>query len=394
MTTLDPVFQTYLGDLVRNTSSTYDTLNELVGRWKRDYLDSASPGVTDDPTLDDFAKPVIAVAEILRHQGHLSLAQRVYLKAIEFADQRCVDKGINLHRGALYANLAITYLDMGQYGPGLPWLHAGAQQDFDHRSGLVSLYDTYAFSDSGIFGQWLENIVLPKLPPAVLGFVDTHLGLKLTPSQLKGFFRWAAGAGDLGVVSGIVDFATVGNAQDMHSHSVRLTCLRSLATFFEVALKKLGTQHKDASVAAEFADPPMLAGIICHTHFVPPDPRKRRSHPRAVTKTTTGIFHNSKTCLPSLIDAVDAGIDTCADKARTLVDVMTYLKATTLSTSTSDNEVAKRFLCAYKVRNLTSHTFAPSDPGTSPCYGDARTWTLQAILWLYSWALQSGDVTL
>ena len=92
-----------------------EVVGEIGARWKRDFLlpakghDKANPAGQD---YEDYSKHLIAAAEMLRQQPEFrSLAHHVYLVAVEMADKHCAEKGIDLHRGALDANLAITYFE-------------------------------------------------------------------------------------------------------------------------------------------------------------------------------------------------------------------------------------------------------------------------------------------
>ena len=56
--------------------------------------------------------------------------------------------------------------------------------------------------------------------------------------------------------------------------------------------------------------------------------------------------------------------------------------------------IAKRILLAHRLRNDTSHSFKPSDPGIVAHAEEFRLWLLQAIFYLFFWARDSNQATL
>jgi len=383
-------FQTEYALVLKSINDLDGIANRIAERWKREYLSAADPNAGDP---DEYAKPVIVFAEILRrHRHYLSFAELVYERCIAIVNRFASETNRDLHRGALYANLGIVYLDQGRYREALPWLHAAAMQDVNHR-GAVDIYGSYAFSADGIFGQWLGNKVLPLLPADVLEFVNNRLTTTYSADDAKQFMGWLAGRGDLHIVNSLLDFAAVDGMNDFHANSVRLSCVRDLATLFEVVLKQIGKLHKVNAVAASFVEPPTLAKLICHMHFSS-NLKKRRNDPTLNVNRREGIFHHPLLPNGSLLDAIDTGIDFCAGDANNVNDVLQYLQATTLSPNSDANETAKRFLLAYKLRNTTSHGFEPMDPNMSANFHQFRLWLLQAIFFLYFWNKKEGYASL
>lgn len=377
--------------LVYRIDGLFDSVNEIAGLWRTDYLAKAVPNAAD---LDDYAKPIITVAEILRKHRLFTLSQHVYQVAISLVEKYCANNNVDLHRGALFANLAISHLELGQYETALSWLHAAAQQDIAHRAGVTSIYDSYAFSSDGIFGQWLRSRVLTKLPPGVMGFVNTQLGSHYGVPDVEAFCRWLAGGGDLHLIGSLVDYADVTGKHDFHAHSVRLTCIRNLATLFEILLKRIGAVHNDATVATAFQTPPTLAGLICHMHFQD-DLKKRRKTPALNANRLPGLFANPLIPTDHLLLAIDTTVDYCAGHGHTCTDVWTHLNGGALyAADPFADEVSKRILLAYKLRNQTSHTFSPTDPAICPHYDDFHLWLLQAILFMYFWVKQNNYAAL
>lgn len=377
--------------LLRHIDRVFDDVTRVCSEWKRDFLDKAD---ATTPELDTYARPIIVTAELIRrHRPLLMLAQLLYEKCIQLVDAHCATHKVDLHRGAFYANLAITFLQQGRYKAALPWLHAAAKQDQDHRPDVKTIYDSYAFSAEGIFGQWLDIYVLDHLPPDVVTFVNGTLGTHYTTKDVKQLITWLAGRGDLHVISGVLDYCEFDGKDDFHADSVRLSAVRDLATLFEVTLKHIGVAHNDATVVAAFADPPTLAALICHMHFHS-GLKQRRNNTALNANRAPGIFHN--TLLPdnAILEAIDAGIDYCAGTAHSVADVWKYLQANILSTAPFADALAKRFLLAYKLRNTTSHGFAPSDPAMKVNYDSFRLWLLQAVCGLYFWAKGNGYAAL
>jgi len=103
------------------------------------------------------------------------LAHRIYSVAVGIADKYCADTGTDLRQGALYADLAITYFEQNQYELGLSWLLASANKDVRFNR-VPTVYDSFALSDGGIFGQWVKEQFPPSVPAAMLDFVNAQLG--------------------------------------------------------------------------------------------------------------------------------------------------------------------------------------------------------------------------
>lgn len=377
--------------LIKKVQALWDEIGTFGNQWVENSLKSADPNSAD---LDDYAKPLITLAELLRYQGMRDTSRFIYQRAIEIADRYCTKNAVDLHRGAIYANYAIAQFEVGKYAQGLSWLHAAAQEDIHHRSDVKCIFDSYAFSDTGIFGQWLNAQVIKKLPPDAIAYVSAQLGTNISEADVRAFIRWLAGKGDLSLISAVVEYADLGGMTDYHAQAVRLTCIRDLATLFEALLKMLGDAHKDAAVTAAFANPPTLAGLLCHMHYQD-SLRTRRQNPALNANKSPGLFHNSMTGWPALLDAIDSGIDFCAGRANNCDQVWQYLNSNTLNGNDQvADAAAKRFLLAYKLRNQTSHTLHPTDPAIAPHYDEFHLWLLQAVLLAYFWAKQTGDMNL
>lgn len=73
-----------------------------------------------------------------------------------------------------------------------------------------------------------------------------------------------------------------------------------------------------------------------------------------------------------------------------------YLNSTVLlDAAWADQEaVAKRMLLSYRLRNETSHSFKPEDPGIVAHADDLQLWLLQSIFYAYFWFTRTGQVTL
>jgi hypothetical protein len=360
-------------------------------QWVEGSLSTADPNAAD---LDSYVKPLITIAELLRQQRMPDVSRRVYERAIEAVDQHCQTHQVDLHRGALYANYAIAQFEIGRYSQALPWLHAAANEDIRHRSDIKTIYDSYAFSDEGIFTQWLNAHVIKNLPVDALDFVNAQLRATISESDVRAFVKWLAGRGDLNLVSGIVEYASVGTMSDYHAQTVRLTSIRDLATLFEVLLKMLGKAHKNTDVAAAFATPPTLAGIICDMHFV--DKRKaRRKTPTLNGNSRPGLFRNSLIGWPDLLAAIDAGIDFAGDRGHTVDQVWQHLRVSTLCPAyPAADAVAKRLLIAYRLRNETSHSLDPTNAAIAPHYDEFRLYLLEAVLVMFFWATTNGAIIL
>lgn len=365
----------------------YAAIDKLWQRWWGEYLVPAKPGATDP---DAYAKPVIVLAESFRHSRLPELAARAYEEAIQQIDAHEDTQKVHLHRGAIYANLAISHLEAARYDVGVSWLHAAAQEDIKNR-GLTNPLDSYALSDDGIFGQFLNSYVLKRLPKDLVAFLDANVGQAHSDADLRSVYRWLAGGGDIGLISSIVEYDSVKGLSDPHSDSVRLLSLRDLAALFEVVWKRLGAAHKDPAVQAEFASAPTLAGLICHMHFQS-DLKARRKNPALNANRDSGLLWNAIVQSP-ILDAVDREIDYCAGKGNSVEKVWNRLNtAPALSTDAVADAVARRFLLAYKLRNFTSHTFEPQDAGVKAHHEAMRLWLLQGIFFLYFWTKATGQV--
>ncbi|MBI1213753.1 MAG: hypothetical protein GC190_20020 [Alphaproteobacteria bacterium] len=378
-------------DLPARIDSVFECVNHIGELWKTGYLDKADPQATD---LNSYLGPILTVGELfLEHKVMLSLAQDLYENCIELTERHCRENKVDLHLGALYANLGITFLLQGKYKSALPWLHAAAQQDQKHYSNVTSIYDSYAFSRTGIFGKWLDGNVLIHLPADVLAFVNNTLATNYTNDDFKLFIGWLAGRGDLHIVSSLLDYAEVVGKDDFHADSVRLSSIRDLATLSEILIKQIGTSHNDPAVVSSFADAPTYAGLICHMHFTERT-KDRRQNPLLNVNRQAGLFHNSLLQSDAILDSIDTRIDYCSGKTNSLSDVWNYLQSNNFSTDPLVDGITKRLLLAYKLRNTTSHSFQPVDPFMKSHYDDFRLWLLQAVSILYFWTKKNGYAAL
>lgn len=375
-----------------------DLADEIGARWHAEHLTAAKPPgqlVPPGYDFDGYARPLIVVAEMLRKQvAFKGLAHRIYEVAVRLTDRHCADTGTDLHRGALYADLAITYFERGQYELGLSWLLAAANEDL--RFGRVTtIYDSFGLSDDGIFGQWVQGHLLPAVPAAVLDFVNGQLGTAYSFPDVMRCLRAFAGHGDLNLLAGVMNFAAMEGRTDYLAHSVRFTCLRDLATLVEVLLKRVGAGHTDPAVQAEFADGPMLACIIHHMHYQY-KPGQRSADPTLKAAKAAGLFWNSSHQRGDLLTGIDVGFATVKDFAgTTIAAVKTYLDTHTLvAGKTSEDELAKRVLLAYRLRNDTSHGIRPTDPGMVAHAAWFRTVLLQMVFYTYFHFCDSGQSTL
>ena len=286
--------------LVRKVQDLWREVDELGKRWIADSLNTADPAAQD---LDAYVRPLITIAELLRRQRLPDLSRHVYERAIDIVNRHCDSHMVDLHRGALYANYAIAQFEIGRYTQALSW--------------------SYAFTDEGIFGQWLKSHFIPALPADVAQFITNSVGVTVTEADVRSVVRWLAGRGDLSLFSGVVEYAAVGSMNDYHAQAVRLTCVRDLATLLEVLLKMLGEAHKDPAVVSAFAQSRTLAPIICHMHFAEPL-KKRRANPAMSAHRTPGLFQNTQATWPGLVSSIDAAIDFCASNPPD--QVLAYLK--------------------------------------------------------------------
>lgn len=381
----DP-FQADYQALIAAVNRTYDAAQGILNKWAATSLDQASPSASDP---DDYVRPMLTVTELLRRLQLPDALSKLYLATLQLIDDRCASRGIRLHRGAVYANFAIAHLERGLYSQGIAYLHAAAQEDrVTH--GAADIYATYALSPTGIFGQWLE-VALQKMPAAVSSFLSSVLPAgNLTPNP-KDFCLWLAGLADLRFPASLVEYAQTGAMTDPHSASVRLECIRDLAALFEVLSKRLGSIHVDPVVKARFADPPALAGLICHMHFGDKKD-KRRKNPALNANKAAGLLWNSVYQNPDLLTAIDDHIDFCGDGSKSVAQVWQHLSTTTISPDAPTDSIAKRFLLAYRLRNETAHTFNPLDPGIVASANSFFEWLLEANLYLFISMKQTNQV--
>ncbi|MFO0796080.1 MAG: hypothetical protein U0804_01320 [Gemmataceae bacterium] len=382
-----------LGDLMRAVGDVGSLVDEIGARWTQDFLvtakapDKANPAGQD---YDSYASPLIVVAEMLRKQtGFKGLAHRIYAVAARLADKHCTDTGTDLHRGALYADLAIAYFEQSEFELGLSWLLASANEDVRFNR-VPTVYDSYALSDDGIFGQWVKQQLLPSIPSAVLDFVNAQLGTAYGFPDVMRFLRALAGQGDLNLLAGVVNFTRFEGRSDYVAQSVRFTCLRDLATLTEVLLKRIGLGHPDVAVRNKFADSPMLGGVVHHMHY---HHGARHADLAKRLVRTEGLFWNSVRKENDLIAGIDAGFDSVKDfNSVPIAAVHTYLDTTTLVAAVPNADaLAKRFLLAYRLRNETSHSFRPSDAGMIAHAAEFRTWLLQTLFYSFFFFRDSGQ---
>lgn len=383
-------------DEFRRALSGLNEMNEAVGRlieqWKAEHLAKAQAHDKSNPPGQDYenySTPIIAVAEAIRLVGFSELAHRLYEKVVALTDQHCQPPGRDLHRGALYANYGITLLERGDFELGLSWLLAAANEDVRFNR-IQNVRESYALSEPGIFGQWVESKVLPCVHSDVFGFVGTRLGASLGFADLMQMLRALAGNGDLNLLRGLVEYESVRGRTDYLGDSVRFNCLRDLATLFEVFLKRVGDQHVDANVRAAFSKPPMAAKIIHFMHYTTKPTNPAWSHKE-------GLFWNSVLKQTDELEAIRAGFSYVSDfVANPIASVRTYLNSTMLldATRAEQEDVGKRMLLAYRLRNETSHSFKPQDPGIVAHADEFQLWLLQAIFYVYFWFTRTGQVTL
>jgi len=360
-----------------------EQLDLFIHLWREASLVATLPHPSDP---DEYAGPVIQVAELLRRRGLISINTALYCRALEEITAFESKFGVKLHRGAINANLAISHLQAGRYDLGVIWLHAAAQEDLTNL-GITDPLDSYALREFGIYGQFLDRYVLRLLPNSISIFISDHLGASLTNSDFMYLYRWLAGSGDINLISSVLEFNAVSMYSDPHSDSVRFICLRNLATLFEILWKRIGSLHLDPMVRVRFVSPPTFAGLICHMHFQ--DSRSKRRHdPTLNSRKTVGLLWNSIAQSP-ILQEIDRAIDYCAGDQHSLTDVWNYLQtgATSVPTQTPTAiAVSQRFLLAYKMRNITSHEFCPQDNAIKLHHTDMHEWLLQSIFYLFFWA--------
>jgi hypothetical protein len=388
-------YRDLLVHLMRSVNDVSGVVNAIGDRWRHEYLlpavahDKANPVGQD---YENYSNPLLGTAEILRMQfGFKDLAHRISLKAVELTDRHCVAPGPDLHRGALYANLGITYLERRQFELGLSWLLAAAKEDVRFNR-VPDVYGSHAMSDIGIYGQWVAKEIMPVLAPGVLDFVNGRLGTVYGFPDVMRVLRSLAGNGDLNLLAGIVNFSDVEGRNDYMAHSVRFTSLRDLATLSEVLLKRIGAAHTDAAVRAKYANEQMMGGMIHHMHYQH-GPRHANVALRAVR--SAGLFWNSIQQQNNIIAGIDAGFDSVKSAGGlSVADVRAYLHGTLLSADPNADALAKHYLLAYRLRNETSHSFRPEDSGVVAHATEFRIWLLQTIFYAYFWFHDSGQAVL
>ena len=258
---------------------------------------------------------MLTLTELVRKQRLARLPFRLYEATLEVIDQHCRATGARLHRGAIYANFGIAHLEMGLYSRGIAYLHAAAEEDrTTYRT--TDIFESYALSSSGIFGQWLD-VALSSAPPVVFPFLAGVVNGRYGPSEVKRMCIWLAGLADLRFPASLVEYDAASSMTDPHSASVRLECLRDLAALFEVIWKRIGSSHKDPAVASAFSDPPALAGLICHMHFADSKVARRKNQTLSARKTQ-GLLWNSISKSADLLRAIDDHIDFCGDTSRSV----------------------------------------------------------------------------
>lgn len=381
-------YREVLFDLLQTINHVEEIVNQLVGRWNADFLKVAKPHAKNKSAQDfeDYSKALIVPTDALRLRGFKELAHRIFLHAVKVTDKHCTDNNIDLHRGALYAQLAITYLEQKQHELGLSWLVAAASEDVRFNR-VPDVYGSHAMSDSGILGEWVKKLVQPVIPAGVMGTVNSWLGTTYGINEQMQMLRSLAGKGDLNLFAGIINFQDMEGRTDYVGQSIRFNCLRDLATLFEVLLKRIGRTHADPSVRQKYNNPRlMLSNMIYQMHY--------QSYPTKHPKAD-GIFWNSVQQQAGLLDAIDAGYSFVQDVANDIGAVWTYLNATTLyAMNVNIDAIAKRVLLTYRLRNMTSHGFTPADSGVVAHADDLRLWLLQAVFYLFFWAKMSGQAPL
>lgn len=368
-------------------SVTDEVVNMIGNRWREESLATATSS-EDSSRADDYVRPLITLAELLRRRGYAALAQKVYESGMEFVERECDHRGIELHKGAIFANLAITHLEAQRYSEGMAWLYSAAQED-KRTYQIDRLQESYALSADGILGQWLDG-VLAKSPTSLLAFLNANLTKAVTQADLKDFCLWLASVGDLRFASSIAEYERVRPYTDLHSSSVRLNVLRELSGLFEVLLRRLGLAHKDPACAAAFRKPPSLAALLCHMHYRE-NPEKRSKNPALRRNKKVGLFWNNIQRNDQLVDAIDGQIANCKGP---LATVWAWLDSTQLSRNPRVDEPARRYLLAYKLRNETAHNYEPDDPTLRALHGPLFEWLLQANGLLYFSTLQTRQVSL
>lgn len=251
---------------IREVLAQLNGMSDGVERWKSEYLARATPHDKSNPPgqdYEDYSKSIIVPTEMIRRVGFSELAHRLYGFIVRLTDEHCQSSGSDLHRGALYANYGITHLEQGHFELGISWLLAASNEDFRFNR-IPSTPGGYAWD---IYGQWVESTVLTMLPPDATAFVASRLGITIGLTEMMEMLKALAGNGDLNFLRGVVEYNAVRGRQDYMGHSVRFTCLRDLATLFEVLLKRIGENHVDGNVRSAFSSSPMAANIIHFMHY-------------------------------------------------------------------------------------------------------------------------------
>lgn len=385
-----------------HTNDMSNGISAIIQYWKKDFLAHAQPHDKSNPAgqdYEDYSKPIIVPTEMLHRIGLGELAHRLYEIVIRITDQHCQPPGPDLHRGALYANYGITNLEQGHFELGLSWLLAAANEDLRFNR-ITSVPGGYAWD---IYSQWVDSRIIKQLPVGALSFVETRLGASIGLVELMQMLKALSGNGDLNLLRGVIDFESVRGRNDYMGHSIRFAALRDLATLFEVLLKRIGSQHNDPRVGIAFGGSPMLANIIHFMHY-PPKTKKNTWEriiawfvPTPPTMYSEGIFWNAIRKETDVLEGIKKGFNYVKNFGKNSIsDVWNYIQSTTLldAARASDEEVAKRFLLAYRMRNHTSHSYTPLDPGIIANADELHRWLLQSIFYAYFWFTRTGQVTL
>jgi hypothetical protein len=72
-------FTDEFGRLMGAIDGTYDAIERIWARWRDEFLYVAKPG-TKDP--DEYAKPLLKLAEFLRRRGLQGLVEQAFTRAI------------------------------------------------------------------------------------------------------------------------------------------------------------------------------------------------------------------------------------------------------------------------------------------------------------------------
>lgn len=146
----------------------------------------------------------------------------------------------------------------------------------------------------------------------------------------------------------------------------------------------------------------MLANIIHFMHY-PKKPKasfwRRLWHwvfpPRK--GFIEGLFWNAVRQDTDILEGIKKGFNYVKNfGSHSIDDVWNYLQTQTLlnAARSADEEVAKRLLLSYRLRNQTSHSFKPEDPGMIAHADEFQLWLLQSIFYAYFWFTRTGQVTL